>query len=95
MDDNLSRRYSLEPLRSDLIPKLSQPREQILWVGCSDSSCEELATLDVSSAEIFQLRNLGNILIDDLSCTTAVQYAIGVLNVRTLEFFPTVMKRLS
>lgn len=85
MDDSQSRRYSLQPLRSDFIPKISPPREQILWVGCSDSSCEELALLDVSPDDIFQHRNLGNILIDDLSCTTAVRYAVSALNVRNLE----------
>ncbi|PLB36795.1 putative carbonate dehydratase [Aspergillus candidus] len=81
MDDSQSRRYSLQPLRSDFIPKISPPREQILWVGCSDSSCEELALLDVSPDDIFQHRNLGNILIDDLSCTTAVRYAVSALNI--------------
>ncbi|PLN86854.1 putative carbonate dehydratase [Aspergillus taichungensis] len=81
MDDNQSLQYSLGPLQSDLIPRLSRTREQILWVGCSDSSCEELAILDVSPGEIFQHRNLGSIIVDDLSCTTAVGYAVSCLNV--------------
>lgn len=87
MDDNQSLQYSLGPLHSDLIPRLSQPREQILWVGCSDSSCEELTILDVSPGEILQHRNLGNIIVDDLSCTTAVGYAVNCLDVCIPGYF--------
>lgn len=71
------------PLHADFIPSLQQPTQQILWIGCSDSSFQETTILDLLPEEMIVHRNIGNMIIDgDLSCETAVKHAVSNLNVR-------------
>ena len=82
--------YGATPLRADFIPSLQQPRQQILWIGCSDSEFQETMALDLLPDEIMVHRNLGNMIIDgDLSCETAVRHAVADLQVGEHASFPT------
>lgn len=73
----------VEPVRRDVIPSLGVPKQQVLWLGCSDSGYEETRTLDLLPEEIFVVRNIGNLALDsDLAWASAVQYAINALQVR-------------
>lgn len=73
----------VEHVRRDLIPSLRAPKQQVLWLGCSDSGYEETRTLDLLPEELFVVRNIGNLALDsDLSFSSAVQYAINALQVR-------------
>lgn len=72
-----------EPLTPDFIPSLQQPRQQVLWVGCSDSSdFTETSLLNLLPDEMLVHRNIGNMVINgDLSCETTVKYAVAALQV--------------
>ena len=75
--------YNLVPFTRDFIPSLGEPKQQVLWIGCSDSDFEETTILDLLPDEIITLRNIGNMFLDDgLTCLSIVQYAINVLQVR-------------
>jgi carbonic anhydrase len=81
--------YTLVPLTRDFIPTLSEPKQQVLWIGCSDSDFEETTTLDLLPDEIITLRNIGNMFLDDgLTCLSMVQYAVNVLQVRPPRSLP-------
>ncbi len=76
--------YKSVSLRRDFIPSLSELKQQVLWIGCSDNGYEETAALDLLPDEIIVLRNIGNMFLDDdLTCLSMVQYAVNVLQVRT------------
>ncbi|KAH9205410.1 hypothetical protein DL95DRAFT_491221 [Leptodontidium sp. 2 PMI_412] len=51
--------YTTAPARSDLIPSLPKPEQQILWVGCSNSQTIETDALSIPRQELFVYRNLG------------------------------------
>ena len=75
--------YTLVPLTRDFIPSLGEPRQQVLWVGCSDSDFEETTTLDLLPDEIITLRNIGNMFLEGgITCLSMVEYAVNVLQVR-------------
>ena len=75
-------RYKTVPLRRDFIPSLGESKQQVLWIGCSDSSFEDTTTLDLLPDETIVLRNIGNMFLDDgLTCLSTVQYAVDVLQV--------------
>jgi carbonic anhydrase len=75
--------YTATPCPSDLIPRTSPPRQQVLWIGCSDSGFEETTVLDLAPDETIVLRNIGNMVLeDDLSCASMLEYAVRVLRVR-------------
>lgn len=79
----VKKQYHTVPLERDFIqPAKIAGREQILWVGCSDSSVEETDVLDVPREEIFVHRNLGNIISNgDLSSESAVEWCLDLLKV--------------
>jgi len=74
--------YKTVPLQQDSIPSLGEPKQQVLWIGCSDSGSEEITTLDLLPDETIVLRNIGNIFLrDGLTCLSMVQYAVDILQV--------------
>ena len=76
-------RYNIVPLRPNFIPSLGEAKQQVLWIGCSDSGFEEITTLDLLPAETIVLRNIGNIFLEDgLTCLSMVQYAVDILQVK-------------
>lgn len=77
-------RYETVPLSRDFIPSLGEAKQQVLWIGCSDSSYEEITTLDLLPDETIVLRDIGNMFLDnDLTCLSELQYAVEILQVRT------------
>ncbi|KAH6667693.1 carbonic anhydrase, partial [Halenospora varia] len=75
-------RYTAVPVPPDLIPSLSKPQEQILWVGCSDSQITETDVLNVPRQEIFVHRNLGNKLSNgDTSSLSAIELCVQEMKV--------------
>ncbi|EAW12034.1 putative carbonate dehydratase [Aspergillus clavatus NRRL 1] len=76
--------YERRPLNTSSLPWRRQPGQQILWIGCSDSGCNEPENLGASRDEVFEYRNLGNILVDDLSWNTTLRYAIASLKIRDI-----------
>lgn len=81
--------YQILPLPKDFIPPAKIPgSQQILWIGCSDSTVEETDVLDVPREEIFVHRNLGDKVSDgDLSSRAAVEWGLGLLKVGFVRFF--------
>lgn len=74
--------YNIRTVPRSLIPSNDGTKQQILWVGCSDSIISETETLDVKPEEIFVHRNLGNILSNgDLSSASAVEWSLEKLKV--------------
>ena len=74
--------YKTVPLRRELHPSLGEPKQQVLWIGCSDSGFQETTTLDLLPDETIVLRNIGNMFLDDgLPCLSMVQYAVDILQV--------------
>jgi len=82
----IKKQYRIVPLDRNFIqPSKIAGKEQILWVGCSDSSVEETDVLDVPREEIFVHRNLGNIVSNgDLSSESAVAWCLDLLKVKFL-----------
>ncbi|KUJ06600.1 carbonic anhydrase [Mollisia scopiformis] len=80
----VKKQYRTVPLEGDFIqPSKIEGKEQILWVGCSDSSVEETDVLDVPREEIFVHRNLGNIISNgDLSSESAIEWCLDLLKVK-------------
>ncbi len=76
-------RYAVVQCPPDLIPRDNPTKQQVLWIGCSDSGFEETTILDLSPDETIVLRNMGNMLVeDDMSCASMVEYAMSILQVR-------------
>ncbi|KAK3344520.1 carbonic anhydrase [Lasiosphaeria hispida] len=74
--------YRVVPLHRTTIPSLGESKQQVLWIGCSDSSYEEITGLDLLPDEIIVLRNIGNMFLEDgLTCLSMVQYAVDILQV--------------
>jgi carbonic anhydrase len=81
--------YSVEPVPRDLIPSISGSKPQVLWLGCSDSGYEETTILDLIPEEMIVVRNCGNMaLANDLSWSSAVQYAVNNLQGMIFPPFP-------
>jgi len=79
---SLTPKYKTVPIDRDLIPSLGEARAQVLWIGCSDSSAEEVASLNLLPEESIVLRNIGNMFLDDdPTCLSMAQYAINMLEV--------------
>ncbi|KAE8551048.1 hypothetical protein EYB25_007282 [Talaromyces marneffei] len=76
--------YKVEPIPRDLIPSLGQSKQQILWLGCSDSGYEETTTLNnLLEDEMIVVRNWGNMALStDLAWASAVQHAVEMLGVK-------------
>ncbi|KAB5572016.1 carbonic anhydrase [Coniochaeta sp. 2T2.1] len=71
------------PQSRNSIPSVRESQQQVLWIGCSDSSFEEITCLGLRLDETIVLRSIGNIFLDDgLTCLSMVQYAIGILQVK-------------
>lgn len=75
--------YKVEPIPMNLIPSLGQSKQQILWLGCSDSGYEETTTLNnLLEDEMIVVRNWGNMALStDLAWASAVQHAVEMLEV--------------
>jgi carbonic anhydrase len=75
-------RYAVELVQPDFIPSLEKAKQQVLWLGCSDSGYEETTMLDLLPEEMIVVRNIGNMALStDLAWASAVQYAIDALQV--------------
>lgn len=76
--------YKVEPIPRNLIPSLGQSKQQILWLGCSDSGYEETTTLpNLLQDEMIVVRNWGNMALStDLAWASAVQHAVEMLEVK-------------
>jgi hypothetical protein len=85
--------YKVEPVPRDLIPSLGQSKQQILWLGCSDSGYEETTTLNhLLEDEMIVVRNWGNMALStDLAWASAVQHAVDMLEVNRLYIYPLCM----
>lgn len=58
---------------------------QVLWIGCSDHRVSPGQILGVEEADIFTHFNMGNQVVpDDASIHSAVEYAIQVLGIRRI-----------
>ncbi|KAH1759338.1 hypothetical protein KXX41_005958 [Aspergillus fumigatus] len=77
-------KYQLQPLSLDSVPWRRQPGQQVLWIGCSDSGCDELQSSGLPADEIFEYRSLGNMMVDDLSCKATLGYALDSLKIRNI-----------
>ena len=67
----------------DLFDKLAnQQNPQFLWIGCSDSRVPATQICKQLPGDMFVHRNVANQVIpNDLSCLTALQFAVEVLKV--------------
>lgn len=89
MGQRLHSQYRIEPVPRDLIPSRGQSKQQILWLGCSDSGYDETTILDLLPDEMIVIRNFGNMALStDLAWSSAVQHAIDNLQVLFFSFFP-------
>lgn len=81
--------YKVEPIPRDLIPSLGQSKQQILWLGCSDSGYEETTTLNhLLEDEMIVVRNWGNMALStDLAWASAVQHAVEMLGVGRIYIY--------
>lgn len=81
--------YKVEPVPRDLIPSLGQSKQQILWLGCSDSGYEETTTLNhLLEDEMIVVRNWGNMALStDLAWASAVQHAVEMLEVSYMNLY--------
>lgn len=89
--------YKVEPIPRDLIPSLGQSKQQILWLGCSDSGYEETTTLNhLLEDEMIVVRNWGNMALStDLAWASAVQHAVEMLEVSRNLIYMFVCSRLT
>lgn len=86
-----SLRYTVQSVPANLLQftnptstnESQEPKENVLWIGCSDSSVTETYVLNnVSRSEIFVHRNLGNrVSVGDTSSGSAIEWAVDVLKV--------------
>lgn len=54
-----------------------------LWIGCCDSRVPATQIVDIAPGDMFVHRNIANIVsLSDISCMSAVQYAVDVLGVK-------------
>jgi len=66
-----------------------------LFIGCSDSRVDAETLFQATAGEIFQIRNIANIVPREEepdthpSVVSAIEYAVKVLNVETLSFAVT------
>lgn len=78
----IEKNYKITPVSKTFIPSNKSGKQQILWVGCSDSLILETETLAVDAEEIFVHRNLGNIVSNgDLSSKSAIEWSLNILKV--------------
>lgn len=78
----INKKYNILPVPPSLIASNHNSKQQILWVGCSDSLISETAALAVEPEEIFVHRNLGNILSNrDASSGSALELCLDILKV--------------
>ena len=79
----INAQYEVFSVPHKLIASNNGTKQQILWVGCSDSLVSETEALGVDAEEIFVHRNLGNILSNgDLSSVSAIEWSLDILKVR-------------
>jgi len=78
----IEKKYNISPVSKSYISSNKTAKQQILWVGCSDSQFSETQTLAVDAEEIFVHRNLGNIVSNgDLSSASAIEWSLDILKV--------------
>lgn len=60
-----------------------QQKPEYLWIGCSDSRVSANQLIETMPGEVFVHRNIANqILENDLNCTSVIQYAVEILQVK-------------
>ena len=70
--------YFFERLSHIQIPK-------VLWIGCSDSRIPPTAVTGTRPGDIFEHRNVANLVIHtDMNFMTVLQYAVETLKVRII-----------
>jgi len=78
----IEKTYVRHPIPSDFIPSNKNTKQQILWIGCSDSLILETECLAGLREEMVVVRNLGGIVVNgDLSTQSAIEWAVGLLKV--------------
>ncbi|CAG8395075.1 unnamed protein product [Penicillium salamii] len=55
----------IEPLKANSIKTSQESIPQVLWIGCSDSDPRESSVYQIPSDQSLELRNLGNMIIED------------------------------
>ncbi|KAB8300816.1 hypothetical protein EYC80_002744 [Monilinia laxa] len=72
------------PPSRDSATNPQESKENVLWIGCSDSLVSETDALtNVKRSEIFVHRNLGNrVSVGDTSSGSAIEWAVDVLKVQ-------------
>ncbi len=68
----------------DLLKKLAKEQNpKYLWIGCSDSRVPANVITNLPPGEIFEHRNIANIVSDnDTNCLSAIQFAVEQLKVK-------------
>jgi carbonic anhydrase len=81
--NNVARKpYVAVPVPSNFIPAKNEDKQQILWIGCSDSLILETECLEGLREEMFVYRNLGGLVVNgDLSTQSAIEWGIELLKV--------------
>jgi len=60
-----------------------EQKPEYLWIGCSDSRVPASELVDLTPGNIFEHRNVGNVVAaGDLNCLSVIQYAVEVLKVK-------------
>ena len=76
------KRYNVKSIPQNFFQCPADGKQQVLWIGCSDSWITETDRLGVSREEIFVHRNLANVVSNgDLSSSSAIEYCVAVLKV--------------
>jgi carbonic anhydrase len=68
---------------SQLLKRLSKGQNpKYLWIGCSDSRVPANVITGLPPGEIFEHRNIANIVSEnDINCLSVIQFAVETLNV--------------
>lgn len=78
----IEKTYKKHSVPSDFIPSNKNTKQQILWIGCSDSLILETECLEGLREEMFVYRNLGGLVVNgDLSTQSAIEWGVGLLKV--------------
>ncbi|KAL5877501.1 hypothetical protein ACKVWC_006654 [Pyricularia oryzae] len=75
--------YKVTPCPANLIPRYETGKQEVLWIGCSDSGFEETTVLDMPLEQTLVVRDIANMALpEDTAAASGVQYAVDVLKVR-------------
>ena len=78
----IEKSYTKQPVPSNFITSNQNTKQQILWIGCSDSLILETECLEGLREEMFVYRNLGGLVVNgDLSTQSAIEWGVELLQV--------------